>query len=263
LASTSEPLEAGTFCPSTAKFDRLLKKDFLTFSDDRTNVDASENVTPDTEEETKPVVIEGKDKFAGLKKAAMKKRLEKAFANLKANVVGADREFYSSDVGVAYKFVLGRVSNQMYDAGECATDQRDVTNRILYDLSKNIHGVRDIYKHLSSAAWKQGGKAFTKNNEDRDTHVPLMVDEENEDGETYMEDNPELLGNVRYKRGGKVVFQESRPQFPRVLPEFIQGDDLKVCQYRRDNYSYARIAGVLCTTVPAINAFRSDAPGAW
>ena len=83
-------------------------------------------------------------------------------------------------------------------------------------------------------------------------HESILVEMEDEDGKTYMEDNPAMHGDVRYKHGGKIVFQESRPQFPRVLPEFIQGDNLRICQYYRENYSYAKIAQVMCMTLPAV-----------
>jgi hypothetical protein len=240
-----DSLADGTFCSKGIGFHKFLKNSFGDYQQDNATADVQDDVTALED-------IEGTNKFAGLKKASMRERLEKAFANLKANVVGADREFYSGDVGVGYKFVLGKVSNQMYDAGECAMDQHDVTNRILWELSKNIHKVRDIYKYLSSAAWKQGGTAFTENLEDRKIHEPLMVEVEDEEEEPEKVDNPGIRGNVVYKRGGKRVFQESRPQFPRVLPAFIQGTDLQMCSYYREGYTYEKIARVMCMTVPAV-----------
>jgi hypothetical protein len=181
-----------------------------------------------------------------------KQRIYKAFENLKAKVNGAQHEFYDNN-GVAYKFVLRMVSKRMMDAGECAMDQHDVTNNILWELSRrNLDEIQDVHKYLCSAAKKQGGKAFLENLEDRKTHESVMVENEGEDGKIYMEDNPAMHGDVRYKHGGNPAFQESRPQFPRVLPEFIQGDNLKICQYIRENYTYERIAEILCMTVAAV-----------
>lgn len=183
----------------------------------------------------------------------MKERLYKAFENLKAKVNGAEHEFYNGNNGVAYKFVLSKVSKRMLDAGECATTEQDITNNILWELScRNLDEIKDIYKTLCSAAKKQGGKAFLENLEDRETHDPIMVENEGEDGETYMADNPAMHGDVRYKRNGNPVFQESRPQFPRVLPEFIKGDNLRICQLIREDHSYARIAEIMSTTVAAV-----------
>jgi len=181
-----------------------------------------------------------------------KERIYKAFENLRAKVAGAQHEFYNGVDGVGYKFVLRLVSNHMFDAGECATTEHDITNEVLSDLSKSIDKVRDIYKYLCSAAKKQGGKAFTENIADRKMHEPILVENEGEDGQTYMEDNPAMHGDVRYKKGGKVYFQESPPQFQRVLPPFIQGRDLEICNYKREGYSNAKIAEILSTTEAAI-----------
>jgi hypothetical protein len=194
--------------------------------------------------------VEGDNKLAGLKKNAMRRRLENAFENLKAKAEGADREFND----VAYKFLLGKVSNRMYDAGECAVTEHDVTNHILFEVFQNLYKVRNIYSHLCNAAWKQGGKAFTRNIEDRKMHQPLMVEVEDEQGKTDKVDNPGIRGNVEYKRGGKVVFQEERPQFRRDLPAFIQGKDLEICNGIRANHSYAEIAENTGMTVPAIKS---------
>jgi hypothetical protein len=181
----------------------------------------------------------------------MKERLYLAFENLKAKVAGSEREFYG---GVGYEFVLKIVSKRMLDAGECATTEQDITNHILWELSRrNLDEIKDVYKCLSSAAKKQGGKAFLDNLEDRETHEPVLVEREDEDGgDPYKEDNPAMHGDVRYRHGGKPVFQESRPHFPKVLPEFIQGDNLRICQYIREDYSYAKIAEVLCMSVAAV-----------
>jgi hypothetical protein len=141
----------------------------------------------------------------------------------------------------------------MLDAGECAKDQHDVTNRILSELSRrNLDEIKDIYKFLCTAAKNQGGEAFTDNLEDRDTHEPLMVEVEDDDGKTYMQDNPAMHGDVRYKKGGKVCFQDSRPVFPRVLPEFIQGENLEICGYIREDKTYAEIAEIMSMTLPAV-----------
>jgi len=195
-----------------------------------------------------PADIEGTNKLAGQKKAAMRKRLEKAFENLKAKVAGADREFYDGDIGVGYKFVLGKVANRMYDAGECSATEHDVTNNILFEFSQNIDKVQNVYSYLANAAWRQGGRAFTENLEDRDTHDPLMVKVENEEGKLEKVDNPGLRGDVVYKRGGKRVFQDSPLRFRRVLPDFIHGVDLKICNYIREGYNYAKIGPLVGLT---------------
>jgi hypothetical protein len=65
-------------------------------------------------------------------------------------------------------------------------------------------------------------------------------------------EHPGIHGSIQFKRNGKVTYQVSRPQFPRELPEFIQGDDLKICQYRREGHSYGRIAEIMSTTENAV-----------
>jgi hypothetical protein len=252
LNSICEALENNTYS-TRAKFGLKLKEAFIAFRDDGEDVAEDEHAEDGTAEDgtaeattAKLATIEGDNKVAGSKK----ERLYKAFENLRAKVAGADREFYGGD-GVGYKFVLGLVSKHMLDAGECATDQHDVTNRILYELSQNIDKVRDIYKYLCSAAKKQGGEAFLDNLEDRKMHESIMVENEGEDGETYMEDNPAMHGDVRYKRGGKPSFQESIER-RRALPDWIQGDDLRMCQLYREGHSYARIAEIMSTTLPAV-----------
>jgi hypothetical protein len=171
-----------------------------------------------------------------------KERIYKAFANLIDKVEGAELEFYGD---VAYKFVLRLVSKRMSDAGECATDQHDVTNRILFELSRQkLDKIQDIYKYLCSAAKKQGSQAFKENIEDRKTHVPLLVDIEDDvdggGGETYKQDNPLIHLN------------ELRPIFLRELPGFIEGDNLLICQYIRENKTYPEIAEITGMTLSAV-----------
>jgi hypothetical protein len=190
--------------------------------------------------------VKGEDKLARIKKAATKNRLEKAFENLKKRVAGADHEFNT----VAYKFVLGRVSNRMWDSkGECANTEQDVANNILFELHEKLtrdpDSVRSIYGYLANAAYKQGSRALTENNDDRDMHEPLMVEVGGDDRdsggeETYMQDNPLIHLN------------ELRPIFRRELPAFIQGDNLRICEYIRENYTYERIAEILCMTLAAV-----------
>ena len=128
----------------------------------------------------------------------MKERIYKAWENLKAKVDGSETEFYDADKGVGYKFVLRQVSKRLMDTpGECATDQHDVVNRILYEVSQNIDKVQDIYKVLCSAAKKQGSQAFLDNTADRKMHEGLMIEVLNEQGKSEMVDNPAIGGVVR------------------------------------------------------------------
>jgi hypothetical protein len=239
IATIQSTLESGSFCPEDARPKFATRLNTAWEAHQRNNgVSPAPTERQGQQEGPAPKLsdIEGTNKLAGLKKDAMKERLEKAFENLKKGVAGAEHEFYTP----AYKFVLGKVSNRMWNTrGECATTEQDVANNILWEVSKSVEKIEDIYSHLCKAAWNQGSKAFTENNEHRDTHEPLIVEVEEEDG-TYKEDNPLIHLN------------ELRPIFRRALPPFIQGDNLAICGYIREDYDYAKIAKIMSMTLPAI-----------
>ena len=70
--------------------------------------------------------------------------------------------------------------------------------------------------------------------------------------ETARNTNPAVGGGDSYKRNGQPEYITDRPQHRRKLPDFIQGDDLKICNYIRERYSYAKIAEIMSMTEAAV-----------
>src|SRR5207248_1226944 len=104
---------------------------------------------------------------------------------------------------------------------------------------QHISEVRNVYPYLANLAFANGKAAFKRNIADRKMHVPVIVEKEGEDGESYLEDNPLL-----HVRG---YFEHRRD-----LPAFIQGVDLQICNYIREDHDYGRIAEILSMTEAAV-----------
>jgi DNA-directed RNA polymerase specialized sigma24 family protein len=77
---------------------------------------------------------------------------------------------------------------------------------------------------------------FQKGMNESEMRVSLEV--QNKDGDAM--DNPDLYPT------------ETPPQYQRELHPFIQGTDLKICEYIREGYNYARIGEVLSMTEKAV-----------
>jgi hypothetical protein len=247
LATIADSLADMTYC-SESKFGAKLKKDFITFRDDgvSTVADAEDEDSGDAAQaEAKSIVIEGTNKIAGSTKIATREHIEKSFVDLKNNVYGAEDVFYTA----AYKLVLGKVLNKMYDAaarGECTETHEDIAGDIMMQLFKNISKVNNIYPYLCKLAWNQGKAAFTNNIEDRKKHVPVVVEVEDGGDEAGGNSGP-------YKEQNLLLNPKDYPiEFRRKLPAFIQGVDLQICDYIREGYDYGKIADVLSMKESAV-----------
>lgn len=125
---------------------------------------------------------------------------------------------------------------------------QEVAIEVWGNLDKFSGNVDSFYPWLHRICYTAGTRAYNNDKGNLDKSAPLFV--EDEDGDEV--DNPVVHGSSGIKRNGKPVLKHTRPVHRRELPEFIQGTDLKICQYIREGYDYSKIGEVLSITEVAV-----------
>src|ERR1700722_6650393 len=113
---------------------------------------------------------------------------------------------------------------------------RQATIAVLMSLPTFNGKSGKFYKWVKRVIKNHCRDGFNKGISESKARVPFLV--ENKDGDTM--ENPELYPT------------EMPPEHQRELPEFIQGKDLKICEYIREGYDYAKIAQILSMTEKAV-----------
>jgi DNA-directed RNA polymerase specialized sigma24 family protein len=168
-------------------------------------------------------------------------RIETAFRNLIEKKTGAEDAWYH----FMLKFGSSRMNNCLMDLGEASVTPDDLAQRFalkvhaaMPQLLKMPEG--EIYPYLITMRRNVSVDGFNEIKEETDSRVPLLVEKEDDEGESYLEDNP-LIHLRNYP-------MEHRRQ----LPKFIKGRNLEICGYIREDYTYEKIARVLSMKVSAV-----------
>jgi DNA-directed RNA polymerase specialized sigma24 family protein len=115
-----------------------------------------------------------------------------------------------------------------------------VSIKVWEEITTFKGGPKSFYPWLHKICHRAACSAYKKTKKINRKHVPLLVDKEDDDGKVYKEDNP------------MIHMRSFLVEHRRELPAFIQGVDLQICQYIRENYSYERIAEILSMTLAAV-----------
>jgi DNA-directed RNA polymerase specialized sigma24 family protein len=239
LSSIAGSLETNTYSTRT-KFGAKLKDAFVTFRDDGNDVAETDSDDEDTE---------AASDYKAPKSRNSRSLVENAYGGFVAGTVNQD-----AFLTATRKFALRWVSWQFKGCEQHGQTEDDITQIAMVKMWNALPTFKD-----SSEGFVPWFRTIIKNTlkDTKETslkesmrHAPLFI--VNEDGDEA--DNPGMYGTIQYRRNGKVAYQEPLPQHARPLPEFIQGLDLQICQYIREGYNYEKIARVLSTTEPAIEA---------
>jgi DNA-directed RNA polymerase specialized sigma24 family protein len=245
IATISSKLETGTFCPLDAgdRFAKKLSRAWASYhkaQGQSTTVKKRKRVPPSV---ARPVPIKAKP---------LKERLEESYAGFKAGNVTEDAFMTESR-----KFALIRVRRKFRGVDQFGQTEEDITQEAMRGMWRSLDKVNEekggyfiwfqrtidnAVRDAKSGSMKEGMR-----------HAPFMLP--GKEGKEF--DNPAMYGSIKFKRGGNgkgsvVCYQNPLPPFQRELPAFIQGVDLKICQYIGEGYNYARIGEVLSMTEKAI-----------
>jgi RNA polymerase sigma factor (sigma-70 family) len=113
---------------------------------------------------------------------------------------------------------------------------QNATIAVLMSLPKFKGQSGQFYKWAKRVIKNECTDGFNKGIKESKVRVPFLL--ENEDG--TVTENPDIYEN------------EFWVEMQRELPEFIQGDNLKICQYIREGFDYEKIALVLSMTEAAV-----------
>jgi RNA polymerase sigma factor (sigma-70 family) len=237
ILTIQDKLESGSFCPeeSTTKFSTKLLKAWEAYR--RNN---GVTVTPlEQKERPAPVVVANKDAVIS------------AHAGFVAGTVN-QYDFLTT----TRKFTLRRVKWQFKGTDQHGQTEEDITQAAvakMWDALPTVKGTSGDffawYRTLIDNTVKDAKRGSLKESK---RHAPFYVETEDDEGNSEEVENPGIHGRIQFKRNGKVTYQEAQAQFQRELPEFIQGKDLKICQYIREDHDYEKIGGVLGITENAV-----------
>jgi len=242
LTIHSDKIADGSFCPDNLKFSTKLNKLWKAYSDSN-----GVTVSPVEEQEQEEAIADDSALSAPIKAVKLRTRVEAAYAGFVAGEV-SQFDFLT----VTREFVLRRVSHK-FEGDKLGKTEQDVTQIAMIKMSDALDNfigssgeffvwTRQIADNTVLDAKKEAMRDLMR-------HAPLYVT--NEDGVEGL--NPALHGGIKVRRNGKTVFQDPAPQVRKQLPDFIQGTDLKICEYLRyKGYSYGRIADELGLTVTAV-----------
>jgi DNA-directed RNA polymerase specialized sigma24 family protein len=248
LASIGDSLTDGSFCPSTAKFAQVLKKAFFTFRDDNANVQDYEVEEPDAEDDDddEEDTEEAPRDLSAIKHRDNRKKITLAYKQYSElpEEVADDSVEEAKLFELVTKFAKGKIDNRFWDAEEVDKTSDDYAQQVAIYVWEHLSdfngGSKSFYPWLHRICFTKGWDALNETNEYTDARVPLLVEMEGDDGGVDLMENPLIRP------------QERRPMFRKVLPPFIQGVDLQICNYIREGYGYKRIAKVMSLTVAAV-----------
>jgi RNA polymerase sigma factor (sigma-70 family) len=229
FTTIQDKLESGCFCPeeSTTRFSAKLLKAWTRYQrDNNIQVADEENLLPQAPTLEPPAKALAPNRV----------NIEAAYRKRLAGTDGAERDFYK----IVYRFAKMRVRDKLNDSVEGIQTFEDCAQTATIAVWESIGSYKGqpegFYSWLRRICGNVGKDGFKKNMREAKGRVPLMVSQE--DG-TVVE-NPELYEN------------EFWVEMQRELPEFIQGDNLKICQYIREGFDYEKIAQVLSMTEAAV-----------
>jgi DNA-directed RNA polymerase specialized sigma24 family protein len=138
------------------------------------------------------------------------------------------------------KFAKGKITTGLWNLPETSSTVDDHAQQVAFNVSQNLHKFKgepsDFYSWLNKFCYNQKMDACNEANGESAIKAPLFV--EFEEGE--FEPNPDLYPT------------ELPTEYQRRLPEFIQGLDLKICEYIREGYDYEKVGQVLDLTETAV-----------
>jgi RNA polymerase sigma factor (sigma-70 family) len=153
------------------------------------------------------------------------------------------------------KFTLRRVSWRFKGTDQFGQTEDDITQIAMgkmWDALPTFKGTSGDffawYRKIINNVVKDAKRGSLKESK---RHAPFYVETEDDEGNSEEVENPGIHGSIQFKRNGKPTFQDPIER-RRTLPEFIKGDALKICQYRREGHSYARIGEIMGMTENAV-----------
>lgn len=249
LQTIADALADQSFHRGKTSFALHLKKSFENYQQDTTEQPTEQDALPSTDEAPADEEREGTDTLASVGHRRNKKGILTAYQNLMDNKPHAGDELFKVVTAFAKsKISSGRGLWNLEEVAATADDHaQEVALSVLRQLRQgNFKGGPEQFFHwVNDICCNVRKKAFTETKEYTSLRVPVLVELEGEDGKPYIEDNP-------------LIRPRDYPiEHRRVLPGFIQGLDLKICNYIREDYTYAKIARVLSMKVSAVK-MRAD-----
>jgi DNA-directed RNA polymerase specialized sigma24 family protein len=168
-----------------------------------------------------------------------RKAIETAYQNLLDNKEGAEAAFLKAVTSLAKSKISGRIFDLPEGCSNADDYSQDVAIMVWKRLPTHTGGVERIYRHVHKIIYTTREHAYHQIKDEARVKVPLLVEKEGEEGDSYFEDNP-------------LLHPRDYPTHRRKLPEFIHGVDLEICQYIREGHNYGRIAEILSMTEKAI-----------
>jgi hypothetical protein len=165
--------------------------------------------------------------------------IETTYANLLYNKEGAEAAFLKAVTALARSKISGRIFDLPEGCNNADDFSQEAALKVWKMLPTHYGGVDTIYRHVHRIIFAMREEAYHQIQDEAYIKVPLLLEKEGEEGESYFEDNP-LLHPREYLT------------HRRELPGWIQGLNLEICQLIREDYDYSRIAEVLCMTLPAV-----------
>jgi DNA-directed RNA polymerase specialized sigma24 family protein len=240
LHSIRDSFEDRSFC-AKGSFRVHLEKAFKDYKED--NVLPEQDALPLTDEApVDEVERDGSDQLATVGYKRNRRGIVAAYKNLLEKKPYAEGEL----IKVVTAFAKSKVSGDkgLWDLEEVSDTADDHAQRVALSVWQQLpkfEGEPEQFYHwVNHICCTARKKAFKKTLKYQKARVPVIVEMEGDDGDMYKEDNPLIRP------------QEYPDELRRVLPDFIQGIDLKICNYIREGYDYEKIARVLSMTVDAV-----------
>lgn len=168
-----------------------------------------------------------------------RKSIETTYENLLDNKEGAEAAFLKAVTSLAKSKISGRIFDLPEGCSNADDYAQDVAIMVWKRLPSHKGGAETIYSHVHKVIHTTREHAFHQIKDEARVKVPLLVEKEGEEGESYFEDNP-------------LLHPRDYPTHRRELPDFIQGIDLEICGYIREDYTYEKIAEVMCMKLSAV-----------
>jgi DNA-directed RNA polymerase specialized sigma24 family protein len=250
IATIGSKLEAGSFCPSDSgdRFSKKLSRAWVSYQKRQ-----PQSPTAKKRKRVPPIPAPSGELSAPLKRKPLSERLEESYAGFLKGVVSED-DFLT----VSRHFALKRAHRKFRGCDQFGQTPEDITQEAMRGMWRSLHtfnqeksGFFVWFQRIVDNAVKDAKSGSMK--EDM-RHAPYFLT--NKAGEEF--EHPGMYGSIEFKRGGngegsEVCYQNPMPQFQRELPEFIQGTDLKICQYIREGYDYEKIGEVLGLSEKAVS----------
>jgi RNA polymerase sigma factor (sigma-70 family) len=254
LASIADSLETNTYS-TRSKFGAKLKEAFIAFRDDGKDVGADDS---EDEEQGQHGAIPAPVVEVGSNRAAVEEA-HAGYIQRNCRFHGASLPLTVSEdrfLITVRKFTKGRVGWKFRGTdqfGQTEEDLVQITMVKMWDALPTFKGTSGDfvawYRTFIDNTVKDAIRGSIKQSK---RHAPFYVQVEDEKGNSEEIEHPGIHGSIEFKRNGHPAYQEARIQFRRELPDFIQGVDLQICQYIREDYTYERIAQILGLTVNAV-----------